>query len=83
MAVFFVVLKPLFSGKTFVGFEAHLCELFGFLQKFFCAVGEELVKGREPHFAFQEVLEFGPVGFFAVEAERILVCAFEDRVVTV
>lgn len=47
------------------------CEEFGSL------CGILLGYGSVAHFAFEEVLELGPVGLFAVEREGVLVLGFE------
>ena len=46
----------LLPGKTLVGFETHLRELFGLVQEFLGVVREEFVEGCEADFSLEEVL---------------------------
>ena len=76
-------LAGLFVGETLVGVQADFGEFLGLVEEFLGALGEELEEGCETHLAFEEVLELGPVGFLAVEGERVLVRAFESGVVAI
>ena len=70
----------LLAGEFLVGVIAHLGEFFGLGQKFVGVLGEELLQGSKADLTLEEVLELAPVGFLAVEAERVLTLLLESRV---
>ena len=78
-AIFFECRWRLLAGETLVGVQANLGEFLGRGEEFIGLFGEHLVQGSEADLTIEEVLELAPVGLLGIQAERVLVGAFEGR----